>query len=430
MNSVVKWKKMNSFNLKCAGAVFLMNHNRYRILITAVGRRRKRNLTLDHEIDSAARQVSTDSFSITIGEVANMYQDGDVVINPEFQRLFRWDIARKSRLIESVLVRIPLPPIFVFELPNSKWEVIDGLQRLSTILEFMGELRDSDGNKCNPDALIGTQYLPSLRGAFWSQDLLRAQLERDEQRSRSGDITYFDNSSSYHVIGSDLQRAIKRAKIGVQLLEKKSDSKSKYDLFQRLNSGGMIANDQELRNSSLVMVNPEFYRELRAFAEDGDFSKLIPLGANSIRKSNHLDNLSKVFAFTFREYTDGTDIEEYVTNAMISIAENPKDSKNCFDVATKAITLLIEACGVNALRPYNDGQFVGRIGRTSQEIILSGVMYNIDEILKAKDPASFVRARIIAFWESQDSKRFSAAGISGTDRVRFTIPYGRKLFAA
>ena len=129
-------------------------------------------MSLEQEIDNAARQVSTDAFSLTIGELANLYRDGDVKIDPDFQRLFRWDIARKSRLIESILVRIPLPSIFVFELPNSKWEVIDGLQRLSTILEFMGELKDPDSDDANvPFALIGTQYLPSLRGAFWSEEL-------------------------------------------------------------------------------------------------------------------------------------------------------------------------------------------------------------------------------------------------------------------
>ncbi|PZQ09224.1 MAG: hypothetical protein DI565_20580 [Ancylobacter novellus] len=107
-----------------------------------------------------------------------MYRDGDIIINPNFQRLFRWDIERKSRLIESILVRIPLPSIFVFELPNSKWEIIDGLQRLSTVLEFMGELIDPDTGKiCKPAALVGTQYLPSLRGAFWADDLKHSRIE-------------------------------------------------------------------------------------------------------------------------------------------------------------------------------------------------------------------------------------------------------------
>ncbi len=66
-------------------------------------------MALEQEIEQAARQVSTDAFSLTIGEVANMYRDGDIRIDPDFQRLFRWDVERKSRLIESILVRITLP---------------------------------------------------------------------------------------------------------------------------------------------------------------------------------------------------------------------------------------------------------------------------------------------------------------------------------
>lgn len=137
-------------------------------------------MTLEDEIAKASLQVSTDSFSLTIGELVNMYREGDITISPDFQRLFRWDIERKSRLIESLLVRIPLPPIFIFELSDSKWEVIDGLQRLSTILEFMGELKDPDGgDNIFPKSLVGTQYLPKLRGAFWSEKLLKHGLDTE-----------------------------------------------------------------------------------------------------------------------------------------------------------------------------------------------------------------------------------------------------------
>jgi hypothetical protein len=385
-------------------------------------------LTLENEIEKASRQVSTDSFSITIGEIANMYADGDVKIDPEFQRLYRWDVDRKSRLIESILVRIPLPPIFVFELPNSKWEVIDGLQRLSTILEFMGDLIDGDGAPSKTPALIGTQYLPSLKGAFWSQDLLDKQVERDRARQRAGDPTYFDNIESYYVISSDIQRAIKRTKVGIQLLEKKSDPKSKFDLFQRLNSGGMAANEQELRNSSLVMVNENFYRRLKALAESDIFSKLIPLGRQSIAKSNHLDNLSKLFSFTFMDYTPGTDIEDYVSNAMICIASDDSVHDSYFDKVEKSIQLIVDACGYNGLRPFKEGKFLGKIGRTSQEIILAGLVYNIESVLRSADPSAFVREKIENFWASPESRKFTVAGISGTDRVRFTIPFGRDLF--
>ncbi len=388
-------------------------------------------MSLDQEIEQAARQVSTDAFSLTIGEIANMYRDGDIQINPDFQRLFRWDIERKSRLIESILVRIPLPSIFVFELPNSKWEVIDGLQRLSTILEFMGELKDPDTSTAvRPTALVGTQYLPSLRGAFWSEELMSGRISLDAKGSEHGSSDFIDNSASYFALDGDVQRAIKRTKIGVQLLEKKSDPKSKYDLFQRLNSGGIAANDQEIRNCAIVMVNSDFFKTLKAYAESENFSKLIPLGKNSIQKSNHLDNLCKIIAFSFRDYNIGIDIEEFVTNAMIDIASSqPSEIDSMFHRLDEGIGMLVEACGYNALRPYRKGEFSGRIGRTSMEIILVGLLKCMENVKGKANPVDFVREQVISFWNSEDSTKFTAAGIAGTYRVQFTIPLGISLFS-
>ena len=387
-------------------------------------------MNLKQEIEKASRQVSTDAFSLTVGEIVNMYRDNDVTINPDFQRFFRWDIERKSRLIESILVRIPLPPIFVFELSDSRWEVIDGLQRLSTILEFMGELKDPDSNGLlKPRALVGTEYLPSLRGAFWSGDLMEAQLEVDAQRSVSDPADYIDNSATYFSFDSDTQRAVKRTKIGIQLLEKKSDPKSKYDLFQRLNSGGMTANDQELRNCAIVMANASFFFRLREVAQSDYIRKLIPLGISSIRKSNDLDNLCKIIAFSFKDYRIGTDIEEFVTHAMIEIAgESDGQLESMILRLYEGMKLLVDSCGYNALRPYKDGEFVGRIGRTSIEIILVGILKCLSNIKGKPDPGAFVREKIITFWGSDESKRFSAAGIAGTDRVQYTIPLGIKIF--
>lgn len=388
-------------------------------------------MSLDQEIERAARQVSTDAFSLTIGEIANMYRDGDIQINPDFQRLFRWDIERKSRLIESILVRIPLPSIFVFELPDSKWEVIDGLQRLSTILEFMGELKDPDTTDLiHPLALVGTQYLPSLRGAFWSENLKSKRISLDVEKFEKFPNDFIDNSDVYFALDGDIQRAIKRTKIGVQLLEKKSDPKSKYDLFQRLNSGGIVANDQEIRNCAIVMVNPEFYKKLKEFAEGERFSKLIPLGQSSIRKSNHLDNLSKIISFSFKDYHIGVDIEEFVTNSMVEIASWDKNEiDKMFNSLNEGMDLLIESCGYNALRPYRDGEFRGRIGRTSMEIILVGLLKCLDTVKRKPDPKYFVHEQVIGFWASDNSKKFSAAGIAGTDRVQFTVPLGIALFS-
>src|SRR4051812_43875446 len=100
---------------------------------------------LSEEIERAQRSVRTDAYQMSVGEIVSMYDNREIVIDPEFQRLFRWHIGQKSKLIESLLLGIPLPPIFVFEKEDASWELIDGLQRISTILEFMGRLRSPDG---------------------------------------------------------------------------------------------------------------------------------------------------------------------------------------------------------------------------------------------------------------------------------------------
>jgi uncharacterized protein with ParB-like and HNH nuclease domain len=66
-----------------------------------------------------------------------LYKEKEVVIDPDFQRIFRWDIIQKSRLIESILVGIPLPSIFIQQRDDGVWDIIDGLQRLSTIFIFL-----------------------------------------------------------------------------------------------------------------------------------------------------------------------------------------------------------------------------------------------------------------------------------------------------
>jgi len=137
---------------------------------------------LGSEIESAQRKVKTDAYQMSIGEIVNMYKDDELVINPDFQRLFRWEVGQKAKLIESVLLGIPIPSIFVFETDDGKWELIDGLQRISTILEFMGLLKDPDnGKEMPPSSLVGTKYLPSLNNVVWQQVENVKDLNVDDQ---------------------------------------------------------------------------------------------------------------------------------------------------------------------------------------------------------------------------------------------------------
>src|SRR5690606_18180853 len=122
-------------------------------------------MSIEAEITEHRRSIRSDSYQMSIGEVLNLYRDHEIRIRPEFQRLFRWPLEKQSKLIESILLDIPLPPVFVSQAEDSVWEVVDGLQRLSTILSFVGELRDEAKDEVlAPSQLTRTKYIPSLEG--------------------------------------------------------------------------------------------------------------------------------------------------------------------------------------------------------------------------------------------------------------------------
>ena len=98
-------------------------------------------MSLLDEILESKKAIKTDSYPMSIGEIVNLYKEGDLVIFPEYQRYFRWSDKQKSEFIESIILDIPIPPIFVSSNADGRWDIIDGLQRTSTILEFMGILK-------------------------------------------------------------------------------------------------------------------------------------------------------------------------------------------------------------------------------------------------------------------------------------------------
>ena len=134
---------------------------------------REKAVGLQEQIDKTRAEIRTDGYPVSIGEWISIYEKGELDIHPEFQRFFRWSIRQKSRLIESILLGIPVPRIFVSQRPDGVWDVVDGLQRLSTIFEFVGILMNEEKKRLPPLTLEPTTYLPSLGGRRWdNEDLL------------------------------------------------------------------------------------------------------------------------------------------------------------------------------------------------------------------------------------------------------------------
>ena len=99
-------------------------------------------MDISSEIQKYRQEIKSERMDMSFGEIINMYRDKEIIISPEYQRAFRWDEQRQSDFIESILLGIPFPSIFVATNPDGKWELIDGLQRVSTVLSFFNELKD------------------------------------------------------------------------------------------------------------------------------------------------------------------------------------------------------------------------------------------------------------------------------------------------
>lgn len=368
---------------------------------------------LNEEIDSAQRLVKTDAYQMSVGEIINMYKEGELVINPDFQRLFRWEIGQKSKLIESLLLGIPLPSIFVFEKENAKWELIDGLQRISTLLEFMGELKNATNDQPEPPiALVSTRYLPSLDKTVWDRNELIADVPVTEQNPLTG----------------PQQFAIKRSRLSVEILKRPSDNATKYDLFQRLNAGGTVANPQELRNCIIIMVNREYASFMRELSTQVPFLAVLSASDDQIEKQRHMEYVSRFLVYSYVPYDGKLDVEEFIDEGIVALAAaNETQPANIAFSAT--FNLLNQSFGQNALRRLENGTHSGRVGLAAFECIAIGIAKNITSIQNKSDAVGYVRQRIQEFWQAPGIDNFFVPGLRGTVRIQRTIPFGSNWFA-
>lgn len=365
------------------------------------------------EIESAQRLVRTDAYQMSIGEIVNMYENKEIIVDPEFQRLFRWDIGQKSKLIESLLLGIPLPSIFVFEKEDGSWELIDGLQRISTILEFIGHLRSPEGGLNPPSVLEATKYLPSLHNAVWEKSDRVPDLSIEEQRP-------LDRAQ---------QLAIRRGRLGVEILKRPSDDQTKYDLFQRLNAGGTQANAQELRNCIMLMINGDYFRAVKAAAEQQSFFNVTAVTEEQAERQRHLEMAVRFLVHINIPYDGRLDVEEYIDEGIASLAQTGDHVRASAQI-DRTFQLLNAVAGRNALRRFQNGRHTGKVGLVGLEGIAVGVAENIDAILALgpEQAKTFVKDRMEAFWSQPETENFTSPGLRGTTRIQRTVPFGKAWF--
>ena len=366
-------------------------------------------MSLEEEIRVSAREISTDGYEMSIGELMSLYKDKELIINPEFQRYFRWDISQKTKFIESILLGIPIPAIFVFQTEKGVWELVDGLQRLSTIFEFAGILRKDEKELYSPSVMEGTKMLPSLTGKRWEAP--ESDLDNGLTRSQ--------------------QLEIRRARMRVEILRKESDPQSKYELFQRLNTGGSSLSEQEIRNCVMIMVNKEFFDWIMGLSKYEPFINVISQTNNAEKKAKIVELVLRFFVYRNIPYQGGLDVHEYLDDGMIRIASNGEfDYESEEEVFKETFNLIARTVGEDAFKRYDGAKFLGQFLLSAYETVAIGIAANIVTILSLPEEkqVAFIRERLESLWEDAIFRRNSGAGVRGTTRLANLLPLSAPFF--
>ena len=200
---------------------------------------------LEEEVDaigvpSEKRKIYTELGDPEIESLHGKFKREKLIVQPDFQRQFVWDSTKASRLVESALLGIPIPIIYISQQPDNKEYVIDGQQRLTSFFSFI------DGKF--PD---GTDF--KLTGLKVFREL---------------------NGKRYGALGDTLQDEIRYFKVRTITFKKESDEDLKFEIFERLNTGSVSLNDQELRN---CIYRGRFNVLLKELSRDADFTFLLGL---------------------------------------------------------------------------------------------------------------------------------------------------------
>jgi len=368
---------------------------------------RKIHMSLIDEVNDKRKEIRTDGYAISISEWVSLYGDKEVDIHPEFQRFYRWNDTQKTNLIESILLGIPIPPVFVSQRQDGIWDVVDGLQRLSTIYQFMGILKDENGDTIEPLILSSTKYLPSLECKQWNNP-------SDKENSFS----------------QELRLIIKRSKINVSIILKESDETAKFDLFQRLNTGGSNLSPQEVRNCILVMVNKEFYGWLQRLASYEPFRECVSLSDRPLSEAYDTELVLRFLIFSLIEEAGLNklrDVGIFITDRMHEMAVNPSFDKVVYEQLFKStFDILSRELSDKSFKRYDiaKSKFSGGFLLSQYEVVAYGLAYNLKKGIDIKD----ILGKVANIWSDPRYTNWSGAGMTATRRLPKILPFGREVF--
>lgn len=277
------------------------------------------------------RKIFTMSSDPTIKDLHDRFKDGELDLQPDFQRQFVWDTTRSSRLIESVLLNVPLPIIYLAEETDGNESVIDGQQRLTSFFEFLdGKLK-----------LSGLRVREKLNGMRFSD------------------------------LPKESQSIIKKTSLRAITIKRESDKELKFEIFERLNSGSVALNDQELRN---CIYRGPYISLLKELSEDYDFRKLLNFSGPD-KRMRDVEMTLRFAAFYHATYLNySPPMKSFMNDDMEKHQQLSEASQDKLRLAfKKSCQLVFSLLGEHAFKRFYRGDGTNANGRWEPKKINSSL---------------------------------------------------------
>ncbi len=270
------------------------------------------------QLNEQKRKVDFDSFDISVKELVRMIEEGIINIAPDYQRKFRWKEDRQSELIESIFLGLPIPNLFMAANPDGTWEVIDGVQRLSTLVHFFG----SDLAK------------------------QKIHLESTLRLTKLEKLTTF-NQQTFFELPKTIQLQFTLKPLRIITLSDKSDKTVRFDLFERLNTGGITLSYQEIRAAVYL---GSFNETLRRLADKPVFRKVVKVPRSKELDGTPQELVLRFFAY-FHEYQKFTGSVKDFLNKYMENALKTFDYETNIILFERVFSILAEALPEGIRRP-------------------------------------------------------------------------------
>lgn len=250
---------------------------------------------------------------LTIGQLVDKLQYEEVKV-PEYQRKSGlWDSKRKSRFIESLMLRLPIPLFYFDERKLDIWWVVDGLQRVTTIREFVLDKKFK---------LSNLEFLKKLNGLGWED------LERNYQRN------------------------INQSQITINLIQKDTPEKVKHNIFRRINQGSIELSSQELRTALLWGYRIDFLKELvRGDSKEAKMFLKVTDNRVKVDRQEDLDFASRFVAFYLKGYQKyEPDMDNFLTEGTLLVSESKSEQEKIRLAFYQALEVADSIFGNDAFR--------------------------------------------------------------------------------